>query len=297
MLLLTKPRHSDFNPLSEMFNKIPIWVKLPYLPLHMWVDYVFEEIGDAIESFIMVDNDSYGLYHTTFARILVELDVSKGLPAKIAINSSFGSWVQTLDCEGISFRGRRCFKTSHAAGNCGLEKKNYSTSWCSGASHQHYTIRKSLDTPKESLDVGVSTLVGSNLTMKDSLDATKDSSKIKDVVIQDVVVPSIENRLLSLTLPVSLCVDTTFAPPVGCGHVFAMVSLTPPAASHGVGTTFAPSAGRDPVPTTVVAPSSDTLSSSPERSVMGPSNWSIAAAKVDDGLLLRGSIKDIQAFF
>lgn len=79
------------TPLSEKFNKIPVWVRLPYLPLHLWADSLFEEIGDAIGNFIMVDNESFELYHTSFAHILVELDVSKGLPVEIVINSSFGS--------------------------------------------------------------------------------------------------------------------------------------------------------------------------------------------------------------
>ncbi|XP_059073392.1 uncharacterized protein LOC131874161 [Cryptomeria japonica] len=135
MSLLAKPWYSDFNPLSETFNKILIWVRLPYLPLHLWADSLFEDIGGAIGSFIMTDNESYGLYHTTFARILVELDVSKSLPTEIVINSSFGSWVQTLDYEGIPFRCCRCFKTFHMAGNCGIEKKSSSASWWSGASH------------------------------------------------------------------------------------------------------------------------------------------------------------------
>ncbi|GLJ55323.1 hypothetical protein SUGI_1187090 [Cryptomeria japonica] len=130
MSLLVKPWHSNFNPLSKMFSKILVWVRLPYLPLHLWIDSLFDEIGDAIGSFIMVDNDSYGLYC-----ILVELDVSKGLLVEIAINSSFGSWVQTLDYEGIPFRCCRCFKIGHVVENCGLEKKNSSASWWSGAYH------------------------------------------------------------------------------------------------------------------------------------------------------------------
>ncbi|GLJ50401.1 hypothetical protein SUGI_1074260 [Cryptomeria japonica] len=131
MPLLAKPWHSDFNPFSEKFNKILVWVRLPYLPLHLWHDYRFEEISDAIGSFIMVDNESFELYLTTFAHILGKLDVSKELLAEIVINSSFGSWVQTLDYKGIPFMCRKCFKTGHAAGNCGVERKNLVASWFS----------------------------------------------------------------------------------------------------------------------------------------------------------------------
>ncbi|GLJ21408.1 hypothetical protein SUGI_0394160 [Cryptomeria japonica] len=54
--LLVKPWHSDFNPLSEKLKKNPVWVWLPYLPIHLWANSLFEEIGDAIGNFIMVDN-------------------------------------------------------------------------------------------------------------------------------------------------------------------------------------------------------------------------------------------------
>ncbi|XP_059068774.1 uncharacterized protein LOC131859220 [Cryptomeria japonica] len=227
MPLLAKPWHSDFNPLSKKFNKIPVWVRLPYLPIHLWAASLFEEIGDAIGNFIMLDNESFELYHTTCVRILVELDVFKGLPAEIVINSSFGSWVQSLDYEGIPFRCHRCFTTGHATKNCGLEKKNPVASQWSRASYQHYTIiKKSLYSSIESQVAGVSTMASldSLMAKKDSSNAIKDVSVIKDVVIQDVVVSSTENGLMSLTpSAASLCVDTTISPSAGCGLVSTMV--------------------------------------------------------------------------
>lgn len=63
----------------------------------------------------MVDGDSSDIFHSTFARILVDMDSFKGLPAKIVINSSKGCGTQTLDYEGIPFRCRRCFKIGHMA--------------------------------------------------------------------------------------------------------------------------------------------------------------------------------------
>lgn len=34
--LMAKPWHMDFDPLSESFNKVPIWVWLPNIPIHLW---------------------------------------------------------------------------------------------------------------------------------------------------------------------------------------------------------------------------------------------------------------------
>ncbi|GLJ53939.1 hypothetical protein SUGI_1152740 [Cryptomeria japonica] len=130
------------NPSLETFNNIPIWVRLPKLPLHFWVDPLFEEVGDALGDFLMVDNDSNEIYHSTFAHILVEIDTSKGLPTEISLNTSKGCWVQPLDYEGIPFRCKIYFKTGHAASHCGSEKKSLATSWWKGASVQHYTVHK-----------------------------------------------------------------------------------------------------------------------------------------------------------
>ncbi|GLJ28581.1 hypothetical protein SUGI_0563070 [Cryptomeria japonica] len=107
-VLMIKLWHVDFNLSLETFNKIPIWMRLPNLPLHFWVDPLFEEVGDKLGDFLMVDNDPNDSYHSIFARILVEIDISKALPTEISLTTSKGCWVQPLDYEGIPFKCRRC---------------------------------------------------------------------------------------------------------------------------------------------------------------------------------------------
>ncbi|XP_059074832.1 uncharacterized protein LOC131874903 [Cryptomeria japonica] len=141
-MLMIKPWLSDFNPSSKTFNKILIWVQLPNLPLHLWVDPLLEEVGEALGDFLMVDDESSDILHSTFACIQVEMDVSKRLSSEIYLKSSKRCWVQSLDYEGIHFRCRRYFKIGHSAAQCGLEKKTMSSSWWKGASQKHYTIGK-----------------------------------------------------------------------------------------------------------------------------------------------------------
>ncbi|GLJ18016.1 hypothetical protein SUGI_0317610 [Cryptomeria japonica] len=109
-LLMIKPWHFYFNPSTKMFNKIPTWVRLPNPPLHLWNDSLLEEVGDALGDFLMMDAESSDIFHSIFVRILVDLDISNGPPAEILLYSSKGSWVQSLDYEGIPFRYKRCFK-------------------------------------------------------------------------------------------------------------------------------------------------------------------------------------------
>lgn len=104
---------------------------------------LLEEVGEALGEFLMIDKDSYQIYHSTYARILVNIDVSKGLLAEIEIESSLGSWVHPLDFEGILFRCRKCFQTGHVVARCETDKKKKrSASWWKGASSEHYFVKK-----------------------------------------------------------------------------------------------------------------------------------------------------------
>ena len=87
----------DFDPLTESFNKVPICVRLPNLPMHLWLDSVLESVGAAIGDFLFVDLATFDVLHSMCAQILVELDISKGFPEKIFLASSQGSWTQMLD--------------------------------------------------------------------------------------------------------------------------------------------------------------------------------------------------------
>lgn len=60
-------------------------------------------MGEALGDFLLVDDESFDIFHSTFARILVEMDVSKGLYVEILLKSPKGSWVQSLDYEGVPF--------------------------------------------------------------------------------------------------------------------------------------------------------------------------------------------------
>ncbi|GLJ16365.1 hypothetical protein SUGI_0277300 [Cryptomeria japonica] len=143
--LMIKPWYEDLNPSYESFCKMSIWVRLPNLPLHLWVDQLLEEVGEALGDFLMVDVESFDILHPTYARILVDIDASKGLPTEIKLSTPKGLWIQPLNYEGIPFRCRRYFKTGHVAAKCYLEKVKVKkpSSWWKGASSQHYMVFKS----------------------------------------------------------------------------------------------------------------------------------------------------------
>ena len=86
--LMAKPWYSNFDLSIESFNKIPLWVRLPNLPLHLWLDLILEAMGEALGIF---DSASSNVFQMTYAHILVEIDVSKGLLEMIKLASPIGS--------------------------------------------------------------------------------------------------------------------------------------------------------------------------------------------------------------
>ena len=69
-----------------------------------------------------MDPETLDILHLTYARFLVEMDISKGLPEKVCFDSSRGSWTQILDYEGIPFCCRKCHKIGHIAALCAAMK-------------------------------------------------------------------------------------------------------------------------------------------------------------------------------
>ena len=89
---------------------------------------VFKEIGEALGDFCMVDPQSFEHYHSTYARILVDIDVSKGLPAELLLYHSKGSWTQLIDYEGLPCRCKNCFNTCHLAAKCEYSSNKWPSS-------------------------------------------------------------------------------------------------------------------------------------------------------------------------
>lgn len=172
------------------------------------MDQLLEEVGEALGDFLMVGVESSDLPHSTYARILVDIDSSKGLPAEIKLSTAKGFWIQPLDYEGIPFRCRRCFKTGHVVAKCDLEKVKLKkpSSWWKGDSSQHYMVFKSS-----------SQTVGHDLPINVSKVSVVDSAvsvplvpgmgfDIPLVDVVDGVVPSVD---ISNGVPISIPSETS----------------------------------------------------------------------------------------
>lgn len=100
----------NFDPTQDLPSAIPVWVRLPHLPLHCWNKKSLQIIGNALGKYIdqAARKDQYSC-----DRICVEVDLEEGLPK--AINLTFAGWthIQELDYEQLPFKCRHCHGHGH----------------------------------------------------------------------------------------------------------------------------------------------------------------------------------------
>lgn len=105
--LLLKEMPREFNFGDELIHKVPIWVQLPNLPVDYWTEEALSKIGSMIGNPLTSDLLTQNREHLAYARILVEIDISKdrsSLPVFIPIVTTNGAeYDQKVSYEYIPF--------------------------------------------------------------------------------------------------------------------------------------------------------------------------------------------------
>lgn len=105
----------DFDPTQDVPKAVPVWVRLPHLPLHCWNQKIFQIIGNALGKYIdhAARKDQF-----LCARICVEVDLEEGLPEAINLTVAGWSHIQELDYEQLPFKCKYCHGHGHFAKHC-----------------------------------------------------------------------------------------------------------------------------------------------------------------------------------
>lgn len=88
MLCEWKP---DFCMKRDMLRTIPLWVKLPQQPLHLWGARSLSKIGSAIGTPLVTYECITNKLRLSYARILVEVDIIQELKKDITICDADGT--------------------------------------------------------------------------------------------------------------------------------------------------------------------------------------------------------------
>ncbi|KAK4727179.1 hypothetical protein R3W88_032096 [Solanum pinnatisectum] len=81
--MIIKPWAHDFNLKEEVLRTIPLWVKLPNLPLNCWTTTTLSKIGSGLGKPLCADACTSNVERISYARLLVEIDVTQQMKEKI----------------------------------------------------------------------------------------------------------------------------------------------------------------------------------------------------------------------
>lgn len=73
---------------------VPLWVRFPNLPLNYWGPETFSRIGSMVGIPLFADECIIRKMRVSFARLLIEVDVTKLVPKVVYIVDAYGGVVE-----------------------------------------------------------------------------------------------------------------------------------------------------------------------------------------------------------
>ncbi|XP_058733155.1 uncharacterized protein LOC131604751 [Vicia villosa] len=114
MPLLIRDWTPGFSLKEDMLRTLPIWVKLPHLPLHLWGVRSLNKIGSALGNPLVTNECTASKARVSYARILVEVDVTQDLKEVVTIKDVEGKKLQQMvECEWKPLFCDKCQKFGH----------------------------------------------------------------------------------------------------------------------------------------------------------------------------------------
>ncbi|KAG5599915.1 hypothetical protein H5410_031285 [Solanum commersonii] len=92
--VIMKPWVPEFNFKEKILTTIPLWIKLPNLPLNCWNSVVLNKIGSSLGKPLHADECTTQVSRISFARILVKVDVTRQLPKVIKMQDTKGRVIE-----------------------------------------------------------------------------------------------------------------------------------------------------------------------------------------------------------
>ncbi|KAG5590670.1 hypothetical protein H5410_041184 [Solanum commersonii] len=88
--IILKQWSPDFDFGSEFLSEIPLWVTFPKLPLNCWGMGSLSRIASAIGVPLFADECTTKQTRISYARMLIEVNVTKEIPQQIAVMDPSG---------------------------------------------------------------------------------------------------------------------------------------------------------------------------------------------------------------
>ncbi|XP_031120215.1 uncharacterized protein LOC116023359 [Ipomoea triloba] len=115
--LVVQEWEPNFSPWKNKTRKLLVWVRFPKLPIEYFDEEFLKKIGLSIDRPVKIDTTTSLTSKGNFARICIEIDITKPLLSKFVLNME--EW--PIEYEGIHLVCFKCGKYGHRYEQCGLE--------------------------------------------------------------------------------------------------------------------------------------------------------------------------------
>lgn len=112
--LIVKEWYPDFDPMTDKTKKMIVWVRFPGLPLEYYDNELLFRIGEKIGRPIRIDSTTSLTSRGKFARLCVEVDITKPLLAKVWLRRK----IRRIAYEGIHLVCFKCGMYGHGVEMC-----------------------------------------------------------------------------------------------------------------------------------------------------------------------------------
>ena len=112
--LIVKEWSPNFDPMMDSTKRILVWVRFPCLPIEYYDQDFLMKVGEKIRKPIRIDQTTGLVSRGKFARLCVEVDITKPLLSKFKLRRR----VRRIEYEGIHLVCFHCGVYGHRKDNC-----------------------------------------------------------------------------------------------------------------------------------------------------------------------------------
>lgn len=116
---------ADFDPMVDKMEKMLAWVRFPYFPIEYYNIIFLRKLGEKIGRPIRIDQATSQVFRGRFARLCVEIDITKPLVSKFKLRKRIrhveyeGIHMVCFQCDIYGHREETCPTSRMAAGEMG----------------------------------------------------------------------------------------------------------------------------------------------------------------------------------
>ncbi|XP_057809022.1 uncharacterized protein LOC131023496 [Salvia miltiorrhiza] len=107
-----------FNPYKETVSHSQVWLCIYYLPHELWHPDLITGISRSVGTPIKIDGSTFLGAVGHFARVLIEMDVTKDIIYNLTVNRGSSSFEIEFVYENLPYYCGVCRKVGHSSDNC-----------------------------------------------------------------------------------------------------------------------------------------------------------------------------------